>query len=146
MHKKKQYCDRVAICWKYSSCNCSYGDTECWFKHDQNNAVQESTIIKCTLCDQEFERQAEVLKHKKQQHRSTVSKCNNQKGGKCTFGDRNCWFIHDDLEKEHSDGITKEQSDVLQKVFGMLEKMTERITNMEKYGKEGKNENDKKDV
>ena len=30
-HKKKQHYDRVAICWRFASANCSYADTDCCF-------------------------------------------------------------------------------------------------------------------
>ena len=141
-HKKKQHCDRVAMCWKFASGHCSYGDNGCWFIHSPADNSQESSNIKCNSCDQEFKCKAEVLKHSKHKHSMEVMKCRNEKDGKCTFGSKKCWFIHDDHEdvRKHEPD-NGEQSNAIQKVFGKLETMTERIINIEKHNLEGSNEN-----
>ena len=76
-----------------------------------------------------------------------MSKCKHENHGKCKFGSRYCWFIHErhgnDLQSEESDEGVKEQSDVMQKVFGMLEKMTERIIDMENKMEKTNEQNDK---
>ena len=58
--------------------------------------------------------------------------------GKCIFGSRYFWFIHEHhvLENENIDESIKEHSDVIEKVFGMLEIMTERIMKIDKYNNE----------
>ena len=65
-----------------------------------------------------------------------VSKCRHENNGKCIFGSKNCWFIHEkhgnNIQSENSyEEVIEEQSDVMQKVFGMLEKMTGRIMKIE---------------
>jgi hypothetical protein len=45
-------------------------------------------------------------------------------GGQCLFG-KQCWFKHDEIE-------TRENSEVMQKMLDFMEKITERITNLEK--------------
>ena len=60
--------------------------------------------------------------------------------GKCIFGSRYFWFIHEHhenvLENENIDEGIKEHSDVIQKVFEILGIMTERIMKIEKYNTE----------
>ena len=84
-----------------------------------------------------------MLKHRKHKHSIEVMKCRNVKDGKCTFGTIKCWFIHDDhedvMKHEPDNG---EQSNAIQKVFGILETMTERIINIEKYNSEDRIENE----
>ena len=60
--------------------------------------------------------------------------CRNVQDGTCIFGSLNCWFIHDDKEAalESEKTILTEHNEVIEKVFGMMEKMTERILMIEK--------------
>ena len=51
-HKKKQHYDRVEMCWRFA--NCSYADTDCWFRHYQTAQVTESSTVNCNLCDKEL--------------------------------------------------------------------------------------------
>ena len=139
-HKKKQHCDRVAVCWKFESGNCIYGDTDCWFRHCQPEKDTESTTLKCNVCDKEFKCQTDLHRHRKKRHSQQVSKCKHEKDGKCIFGSTYCWFIHENhenvFESENNDESIKEHSDVIQKVFGMLEIMTKRIMKIENYNTE----------
>ena len=70
----------------------------------------------------------EYLKHKKQNHPNLVPICKNTIGGECKFGDRNCWFIHDHVYNENENIANNA---VIQKIFEVMEKATERITNLE---------------
>ena len=137
-HKKIHHYEKVAICRMFASGYRSYGDTNCWFQHDQSDKDQELPTVKCSICDNEFKCKSELLRHRKQKHVTFVTQYN--KNDQCTFGSKSCWFIHDDhedvLESEHSNGGEKEQADVIQKVFEMLEIMTDRITKMEKQNKD----------
>ena len=56
--------------------------------------------------------------------------CRNEKNGACIFGSHNCWFIHDD--KEVTFESDKTLNEVNEKVYGMMEKMTERILLIDK--------------
>ena len=102
-HKKKQHCDRVAVCWKFASGDCIYGDTDCWFRHCQPEKDTESTTLSCKLCDKEFKCQTDLRRHRKKQHSHHVQKCKNENNGKCIFGSRYCWFIHTNHESEIMD-------------------------------------------
>ena len=134
-HKKKEHSDRVAMCWKFASGNCIYGDTDCWFQHYQTEGDTEPAV-NCNLCEKDFRCKTDLLRHRKTQHRQQVPRCRHEKNGNCIFGRRYCWFIHENLktglENENIEEEIEENSDVIQKVFGMLETMTERIMKMEK--------------
>ena len=55
--------------------------------------------------------------------------------GACIFSEETCWFVHDGEkvrnESENNDKIIKYNQEVFDKLFGMIEKMTERIVQME---------------
>ena len=130
-HKKTKHRDKVAICWKFSAGNCTFGDARCWFLHCES---EESPEWKCNLCDNKFRCQSELLRHNKQEHEHLVQMCWNKENGKCIFGSQDCWFKHEKNERAfENDNSTKEQKEVIEKVFGMLEKMTERILQIENY-------------
>ena len=131
-HKKNKHGDKVAICWKYSSGNCTFRDNDCWFLHCESE--QTLSEWKCRFCESQFICQSELLKHTKHEHRNRVQICRNQKEGTCIFGSLNCWFIHDDKEAvfENDKTMMKEHDEVIEKVFGMMEKMTKRILQIEK--------------
>ena len=53
---------------------------------------------------------------------------------KCIYGSQNCWFRHENSERGlDSDIQTNEKNELIEKVFGMLEKMTQRIVKIENY-------------
>ena len=102
-------CSRFA-----SAANCSYADTDCWFRHCQTAQVTESAKVNCNLCYIEFNCLTDLFRHRKQKHSHQVSKCKHENHGKCKFGSRYCWFIHErhgnDLQSEESDEGVKEKS------------------------------------
>ena len=133
-HKKKQHADKVTICWKFSSGNCTFGDASCWFLHSESEETNTTPEWNCSLCEKEFRCHSEFLRHRKQDHGHLVPMCRNVDNGLCIFGRKSCWFKHDKHEMAfESDNPTKEHNEVIEKVFGMLEKMTERIIQIEKY-------------
>ena len=131
-HKKNNHEDNVAICWKYSTGNCTFSNDDCWFLHCESE--QYTSEWKCSLCESKFICQSEFLRHRKHEHRNLVQMCRNVQDGTCIFGSLNCWFIHDDKEAalESEKTILTEHNEVIEKVFGMMEKMTERILMIEK--------------
>ena len=125
-HKKDKHFDRVALCWKFTSGHCSYGDTDCCFKHVQCEESQEITNLICNLGDNKFLCLSDVQKHRKQQHTIKVLKCKNEKDGNCKFGKKFCRFIHEKHENVlENDNNEEVQNGTIQKVLGMLETMTE---------------------
>ena len=55
--------------------------------------------------------------------------------GKCIFGKDNCWFLHDKkevlIEADNTEKMIQYNQDVFDKLFNMMEKITERIVLME---------------
>ena len=113
--------------------NCTFKDDDCWFRHCVSER-HTSDEVKCSLCEINFTSQSEFLRHRKDKHRNQVQMCKNEKNGTCIFGGLNCWFIHDDKKAadEGEQNLLKEHKEVMEKVFGMMEKMTERILLLEK--------------
>ena len=110
-HKKIEHSEKVATCWNFSTGKCDYADEECWFNHSSTQ------------------------KHRKKEHKDLVVPCRNMLKGTCKFGKSKCWFNHDNLENsnesEENENSNKENNDVIQKIFEMMETMTERIVQME---------------
>ena len=80
------------------------------------------------------------LKHRKRFHEENVPACKNEKNGTCTYGNQNCWFKHsenEDINKNEENGNSKiEKDEVVQRLFQMMEKLTERIFQIEKKHRE----------
>jgi predicted site-specific integrase-resolvase len=78
-------------------------------------------------CEKVFQNQSEYIKHKKKNHAKLVKLCNKFTNGTCNYGNERCWFRHNDIEiiKEN------ENEEVVQGILKMMEKMTERIFQME---------------
>ena len=73
--------------------------------------------------------------HRKQHHSSSVPLCKNITNGGCTYGKHTCWFIHNDIKENINHEETEKTNDnnrVIQQLFTIMEKMTERITQLEK--------------
>ena len=133
-HKKNKHGDRVAICWNFTDGLCTFGDAGCWFLHCESEEYSDTPVWTCTLCNNEFRSQSELSRHKKQEHGHLVQECRNADNGKCIFESKACWFKHEESEKDfETEKSTNEQNIVIEKVFGMLEKMTERILQIENY-------------
>ena len=94
--KKNAYIERVSICWKFATWTCDYGDNKCWFSHCK------SANFKCRSCEKVFKAQSECLKHRKQEHSNLVPLRKNETNGTCTFGNINCWVIHENTNKPNN--------------------------------------------
>ena len=134
MHKKEKHIEKVSFCWNFSTNTCVWGDEKCWFVHEPE--PETFNDFRCDICNKEFNLPSEFLKHRKIKHEDTVPICKNFKTGKCIHGSEKCWFKHevDGTVKEPEKDINEklENNEVVQKIFRMLEKMTKRITDMEK--------------
>ena len=139
-HKKAQHGEKVQLCWNNASGTCDFGDKECWFVHGEKNP----TIFKCSSCDKTFAARANLLHHRKQHHVELVQSCRQYRLGTCKYASDKCWFRHSDTtesitnkneenvnEGEKSEQIIKYNQEVIEKLFNMMEKMTERIVQME---------------
>ena len=70
------------------------------------------------------------MQHRKQEHRETISQCRND--GNCKFA--NCWYLHSE-EHEKLKEIDKQNKNesMLEKLFTMMEKITERMVQIENH-------------
>ena len=58
-----------------------------------------------------------------------------QYGSTCQYGDTKCWFKHSKEkydQKEKSEGENMEHNEVVEKLFDIVEKVTERLAKLEK--------------
>ena len=129
-HTKKDHSTFVSICWKNQAGDCEFGNNSCWFAHEKT--TNEKII--CNNCDSTFKCRPEYLKHRKQRHLEKVPKCTNIMNGECTYGD-DCWFNHQ--VKRNEEEIIEDIEDrvILKKLLDMVEKITERVVNIEKNRK-----------
>ena len=136
VHKKKEHREKVKVCWNYSSGKCEFVENDCWFLHTNTlNVKLDSKQLTCSSCDETFPVLPELLKHRKKEHTDLIAPCRNILKGACKFGKSKCWFIHDNIENsnesEDTVNLNNENNDVIQKLFKMMETMTERIIQME---------------
>ena len=147
LHRKKHHLNRVNVCWDYSNGVCTYGESDCWFKHSTavETASRGLTRSNCNICDETFTSRSELMYHNKRKHTKQVPLCNKNINGTCWFGNNNCWFIHEEVnesEKVRKDEeLTKdneviEKDEVVQRLFQMMEKLTERMFQIEKKDEE----------
>ena len=131
-HKKIEHAVKVATCWNFSSGKCDFQDEECWFIH-RLNGKHDIKQLTCSFCDKIFSVLPELLKHRKKEHKDLIAPCRNILKGACKYGTSKCWFNHDDIENpnESEVNVNKENNNVIQKLFEMMETMTERIVQME---------------
>ena len=78
--------------------------------------------------------------HNKRKHTKQVQLCNKNTNGTCWFGNNNCWFIHEEVNESEKvrkyEELTKdneviEKDEVVQRLFQMMEKLTERMFQIE---------------
>ena len=92
-----------------------------------------SSNMRCKICDKIFPNKAEYHIHRKQNHKALVTPCFKAQNDNCTYGDELCWFTHDERNQLDNDETTgKAKKEVLQRIFEVMEKMTERIAELEK--------------
>ena len=132
-HKKMKHKGKVAICWKFLTGNCIFGDASCWFLHSESEGSCKIPEWNCNFCETEFRCQSEMLRHKKQEHFHLVQLCRNEMKDQCIYGSQGCWFRHEKSEAVDSDASSNDKNEVIEKMFGMLEKITKRIVQIENH-------------
>ena len=105
MHRKKEHYNIVAPCKQGSECKFL---ERCWWKHGTNN---ESQMIECYFCDEEFPTKGEVMIHRKNKHSKTVKTCTKFNSQTCNKTDATCWFKHIEEDRQvFQDHRTKNQN------------------------------------
>ena len=93
----------------------------------------------CRVCDKRFTNKNDFMQHRKKEHVQNVFFCKNALKGTCRFGAKKCWFNHSDNEITYTSGNENENGENLQnmnqemmeKLFEMMEKFTQRIIQIE---------------
>ena len=67
MHKKKKHIEKVNFCRNFVTNACFYGDENCWFVHEPEEA-QEYDEFKCDSRKKEFNLLSDFLRHRKSNH------------------------------------------------------------------------------
>ena len=89
--------------------------------------------MRCKICDKIFPNKSEYHIHRKQNHSALVTTCFKAQNANCKYGDKLCWFSHDERNQiDNDETISKDKKDVLQRIFEVMERMTERIVELEK--------------
>ena len=132
-HRKKDHMEKVIACRSFiTGRSCTYGSEACWWNHSGGLKKSSQTYFSCNLCDKTFESRANLMKHQKIEHEDTVNTCNHAKKGTCHFGSENCWFRHDEPVITNGDKKNIENNqEVIEKIFDMMEKFTDRIVHIE---------------
>ena len=107
--------------------------SECWYRHDET-AEPVAKESKCSLCDKVFKTRYDFMHHKKNAHPEIVPECRDNYGT-CKIGVTKCWFIHHDIEVNNENDIREnahgKNQEMIEKLFDMVEKFTERIIQLE---------------
>ena len=129
--KKEKHIEKVSTCWNHSLGTCSFGERECWFSHTLESPVPE---VKCKVCNETYLIKSEYQKHMKLKHSGTVKICRNiTTNEECRYGD-NCWFIH---QQENKDGNKtfennhETNNDMIKRMLEVMENVTERLAQLE---------------
>ena len=129
-HNKREHLERLANCWKFATGACQYGNY-CWFSHEHID--QEPKEINCNRCEKVFITPSEFHMHSKQNHKQFLPTCRNASNGNCKYGDLLCWFKHD----VNAEGLVDQEKagsynqEVFEKLFIMIDKISERVINIE---------------
>ena len=136
-HRKETHIEKVQQCSYFLEGNCDFND-ECWYVH---SSTQSDGVIefKCRICDNKFSNKKTFMQHRKKDHVQNVVFCKNALKGTCHFGAKNCWFNHHDNEitytseneTENGEYLQNTNQEMMEKLFEMMEKFTQRIIQIE---------------
>jgi hypothetical protein len=84
--------------------------------------------FKCGFCENVFEHKSDFMNHRKKQHTQSVPACRDNINGTCRRDTSTCWFKHEDSNHENTE---HESSDMMKRLFEMMENFTERMNQME---------------
>ena len=71
------------------------------------------------------------MEHRKLEHPQKISACRKEMDGSCRFGDDKCWYSHKHSLKINETGNPSQDQELINRLFTMMEKFTERIENIE---------------
>ena len=142
-HMKKEHVSLTKVCSFFREGKCIFKEDNCWFKHEELETTQNSTIFykhkeyNCRFCGKVFDSKKEFMIHRKKEHKESVSECFEYENGWCRFGDQNCWFKHQKKilnsksENSESENGGIETSELFKRLFDIMEAFGERMCNVE---------------
>ena len=130
-HRKKFHSEMISPCINFSEGKCNYGEL-CWFSHDASKRIILPEFT-CNLCDKKFKIKSQFMKHRKEENFKSVQNCRDDKSGNCQHGPYSCWFIHDGISenKNMAKENVIENSEIIKKLFEMMEVFTKRLVHIE---------------
>lgn len=81
---------------------CKFDKSTCWYSHELNSQSEVKDDLSkntCNVCDNNFIRKNDLMKHKKLMHKQKIQKCRKFLQGNCQFGGKTCWFSHEAASK-----------------------------------------------
>ena len=124
--------DEMKTCPYFMDGYCAFDSKECWFDHPELS--QASLVpralksVKCRFCEKTFETKSEFMEHRKLEHPEKITACKKEMDGSCRFGMEKCWYAH---KYQHQTKILNQDPELINRLFTMMEKFTERINNIE---------------
>ena len=119
-HRKSQHITNVAPCKNEKVGTCIYSAEKCWWNHDLGQDLQNESI-KCFICNETFERKADMMSHRKRNHASYIRKCLQFARNNCSFKNNSCWYQHDEeMETDASnenENVNKQKQEENESVF-----------------------------
>ena len=127
IHNKEKHEKNLRACRNYEAGTCVYGN-DCWYSHEKQY-LTHARQYKCNFCENQFQTEPELFKHKKNLHAELVPACKNYLRKNCTF-ENDCWFSHKNKNEEKS--LEKNEDRILlERLIIMVEKLTARIVEIE---------------
>ena len=95
MNHRKLVHPSKKTCRYFLKQECVFDEDSCWYVHKKENTEKnEGVYFKCDDCESIFPHTSELMKHKKQMHKSQVPECLYFLQGTCKRNNNTCWFLH----------------------------------------------------
>ena len=94
-HRKLEHASSK-ICRYFKLNKCIFDASDCWYKHPASSFTEKEVDLghACDKCEKVFESKSDLMKHRKTEHGSVISKCRKFAQGNCDYTDSTCWFSH----------------------------------------------------
>ena len=97
-------------------------------KSSSSSSQQMLKEYKCGFCKDVFKHKSDFMNHRKQQHTESVPAFRENVNGTCRHDTHTCWFRHEEFKNGNPD---HESTDMMKRLFEMMENFTNRMTQME---------------
>ena len=124
-HRKNSHTETIKTCKYFVKGKCGFPASVCWFNHKNSETLtpQILTQFHCGICNK-----SDFMRHRGKDHEEYLPKCRNNLNGCCTFSAKECWFKHE----RSTENQELESPEIVKRLFGMMEKFTERIELLER--------------